>query len=108
MALACEICGKKPQLWKYDQPRAQRHAAPLESESAARQGGDQGRAQASARLHRLHSRRPRKEGRLKSASDAEGPPVEADNAGSRSGRGCARSVLVQDEIPRRVRTSGPW
>ena len=39
MALACEICGKKPQLRKHHQPRAQCHAAPVESKSSPRQGG---------------------------------------------------------------------
>jgi peptidyl-prolyl cis-trans isomerase SurA len=52
-------------LWQYDQPRAQRDAAALESESAPGENRDQRHAQAHARLHFLHTFRPSEKGRLR-------------------------------------------
>jgi peptidyl-prolyl cis-trans isomerase SurA len=52
-------------LWQYDQPRAQRDAAALESESAPGKDRDQGNAQAHARLHFLYTFRPSEKGRLR-------------------------------------------
>jgi peptidyl-prolyl cis-trans isomerase SurA len=52
-------------LWQYDQPRSQCDAAPLESESPAREDRHQRRAQAYSRLHFVHSFRPGEKGCLK-------------------------------------------
>jgi peptidyl-prolyl cis-trans isomerase SurA len=59
-------------LRQHDQPRSQRNAAALESQSAAREDRHKGRAQAHTCLHFLHSFRPREKGCLKPPAKESG------------------------------------
>ena len=66
MAMACEICGKKPSFAVIRSTMLPNiDPSPLEPESAARSRGDSGRAQTGARLHLLHPLRSRDQGCLK-------------------------------------------
>ncbi len=74
MAMACEICGKKPSFGNTISHAHNVTASPLEPEFATRASGDRRRAQeASPRLHLLHPRWQSGKGRLKFARAGRSP-----------------------------------
>ena len=64
MAMACEICGKKPSFGNTISHANNVTRRRWNPESSPRESRGRRRAQAGPRLHRLHPRRPRQEGRL--------------------------------------------